>query len=501
MYRKCVALVMFVCVLVFSGCAAGGEEDSDTATAEPLWHFNSFAGPGFPTETEDNAVLQYMIAQSGVDVRIETVSVDDFDTKLQLYAAAGTLPDFWHHNVDIALNTAEWKAQGLIQPVGDLIEEHAPELFDFIPQAALDAVTIDGEIYAIPSGFNPDDPAGGFSINGLVLREDWLNNLGLSIPETLDELYAVLWAFTYDDPDGNGRDDTFGMGSSDSLDSLTVIANAFGVHPLHWYERDGQLVRGDLTERYLEALQVIRNWYEAGVIDPEFAAIDYASLQARVINSRIGSLGIHVWFPHPRWHVLPILRQQVADAALTMIPAVEGPYGDRGYGPGNALLQTVWISSQAENPEWIMQLLRWLATGTNHLVPRLGIRGVDWEYNETGTGYRWLSEPLQGDQNDRVAYGLGNAGRMWPVIDRTEWRPEIEASFAAIEAHLLGNEFIGAVPAMSEYTDIDSLLQEAFVLYIIGRSSIDDVRRAQEAWYAEGGDEITAQVNAQVDSR
>ena len=90
---------------------------------------------------------------------------------------------------------------------------------------------------------------------------------------------------------------------------------------------------------------------------------------------------------------------------------------------------------------------------------------------------------------------------MWPVIDRTEWRPEIEASFAAIEAHLLGNEFIGAVPAMSEYTDIDSLLQEAFVLYIIGRSSIDDVRRAQQAWYAEGGDEITAQVNAQVGSR
>ena len=178
-----------------------------------------------------------------------------------------------------------------------------------------------------------------------------------------------------------------------------------------------------------------------------------------------------------------------------MIPAVEGPYGDRGYGPGNALLQTVWISSQAENPEKIMQLLSWLAAGTNHLVPRLGIQGVDWEYNETGTGYNWLSEPLQGDQNERVAYGLGNAGRMWPVIDRTEWRPEIEVSFDAVEAYLLDNEFIGAVPAMSQYTDIDSLLQEAFVLYIIGRSSIEDVRRAQEAWYAEGGNEITAQVN------
>lgn len=496
MYRTFLVTVILVLTLVVSGYAAGGGEDSDAAAdAEPLWHFNSFASPGFPAETEDNPVLQYMIEQSGVNVRIETASVDDFDTKLQLYAAAGTLPDFWHHNASIALNTAEWEAQGLIRPVGKLIEEYAPELFDFIPQTALDAVTIDGEIYAIPSGFNPDDPAGGYSISGLVLREDWLNNLGLSVPETLDELYEVMRAFTYDDPDGNGRDDTFGMGASNSLDSFTVIANAFGVHPFHWYEQNGQLVRGDLTERYIEALRVIRNWYEAGVIDPEFAAVDYASLQARVINSQIGSLGTHVWFPHPRWHVLPVLKKQVPDAALTMIPAVEGPYGDRGYGPGNALLQTVWISSRAENPERIMQLLSWLAAGTNHLVPRFGIQGVDWEYNETRTGFNWLSEPLQGDQNDRVAYGLGNAGRMWPVIDRTSWRPEIEASFEAIEAHLLDNEFIGAVPAMSQYTDIDSLLQEAFVLYIIGRSSIEDVRRAQEAWYAEGGNEITAQVN------
>ena len=502
MYRKLMVSAVLGTALVLAGCAAGSGEDSDAAAAaEPLWHFNSFANPGYPTETEDNAVLQYMIEQSGVDVRIETISVDDFDTKLQLYAAAGTLPDFWHHNVDIALNTAEWKAQGLIRPVGDLIAEHAPELFDFIPQAALDAVTIDGEIYAIPSGFNPEDPAGGFTISGLVLREDWLDNLGLAVPQTLDQLYQVLWAFTFDDPDGNGEDDTFGLGSADNLDSLAVIANAFGVHPLHWYEQDGQLVRGDLTERYVEALQVTRDWYEAGVIDPEFAAIDYASLQAKVINSQIGALGAHVWFPHPRWHVLPVLRDQVPEATLTMIPAVEGPHGDRGYGPGNALLQTVWISSQAEQPERIMQLLSWLATGTNHLVPRFGIQGVDWELNEAGTGYNWLSAPLQGDQNDRVAYGLGNAARMWPVIDRTAWRPEIEASFQAIEAHLLDNRFIGAVPAMSEYTDIDSLLQEAFVLYIIGRSSVDDVRRAQDAWYAEGGSEITAQVNAHVGMR
>ena len=43
------------------------------------------------------------------------------------------------------------------------------------------------------------------------MRVDWLKNLGLEMPTDLDSLYDVLYAFTYDDPDGNGQQDTVGI--------------------------------------------------------------------------------------------------------------------------------------------------------------------------------------------------------------------------------------------------------------------------------------------------
>ena len=48
---------------------------------------------------------------------------------------------------------------------------------------------------------------------GLLIRKDWLDNLGLEVPTTLDELFDVMYAFTYNDPDGNGKNDTWGYGA------------------------------------------------------------------------------------------------------------------------------------------------------------------------------------------------------------------------------------------------------------------------------------------------
>ena len=46
----------------------------------------------------------------------------------------------------------------------------------------------------------------------LWIRQDWLDNLKLEVPTTIDELEEVMRAFTEDDPDGNGQDDTYGLG-------------------------------------------------------------------------------------------------------------------------------------------------------------------------------------------------------------------------------------------------------------------------------------------------
>lgn len=494
MYKKAmILLLVFTTAALFSN---GKEEAAAEAKmTRPLWHMNSFARSGFPMTKEDNPVLAYMAEETGIDVKIEAYSGDDFETKLQLYFAAGEYPDFWHHGGNIALNTLKWKDQGVIQPVGNLIDQYGANMKKMLYDDALAAVTYDGEIYAVPAGFNMNDPAGSPNTKGYVMRQDWLDNLGLDVPETLDELHSTLKAFTFDDPDGNGKDDTYGMGTDKGMGGVSMIANAFGVQAGHWYEREGKLVRGDLTDRYLEAMTVARDWYAEGLIDPEFAALNGQDVETKIINSKVGSTMAHVWFPHPRWRLHNPMQEKTPGASLTMISAVEGPYGDRGYAPGSTLTQTNWIGASSPYAAQVIQLFDWLAQGDNHLYPRIGIRGVDWKWNEAHNNYDLLTDVTK-DMNASIAYGLGNTGRFWPVIDRTKWRPEIEPYFEAINAHVLENKFIGAVPAMSEYADVDTILSEASVLYIIGQKDLDYLKAAQDKWYAEGGKAITDEVNA-----
>lgn len=74
------------------------------------------------------------------------------------------------------------------------------------PKTLFYASEADGSIYRIPG--DVAEP----SCENLWIRQDWLDNLNLKAPTTIEELNEVLRAFTEDDPDGNGQNDTYGLG-------------------------------------------------------------------------------------------------------------------------------------------------------------------------------------------------------------------------------------------------------------------------------------------------
>ena len=49
---------------------------------------------------------------------------------------------------------------------------------------------------------------------GLFIRKEWLDKLNLQMPKTLDDLLNVAKAFTFRDPDGDGKVDTYGFGAA-----------------------------------------------------------------------------------------------------------------------------------------------------------------------------------------------------------------------------------------------------------------------------------------------
>lgn len=65
----------------------------------------------------------------------------------------------------------------------------------------------------------------------LWLRKDWLDNLGLEVPKTMEDLEKVLTAFVEEDPDGNGVDDTTGL-TVDATKPVARYNHAFGLEPI-----------------------------------------------------------------------------------------------------------------------------------------------------------------------------------------------------------------------------------------------------------------------------
>ena len=74
--------------------------------------------------------------------------------------------------------------------------------------------TVNGVCYGL------DQPGTIVRNEGILIRKDWLDKLGLKVPKTTDEFFEVMKAFTFKDPDGNGKNDTYGLGAYIELKSI-----------------------------------------------------------------------------------------------------------------------------------------------------------------------------------------------------------------------------------------------------------------------------------------
>ena len=141
-------------------------------------------------------IFDAFTAQTGIQVKIGLSTLTDFETKLTAAATAHQLPDI---AVDDAAQLGNFAGQGIILPVDKDPYTGALTLTD---QAWKSASDIKGQAYAVPFSAQA---------NVLLVRKDWLDKLGLQAPKTWDDVEAVAKAFTTQDPDGNGKKDTYGL--------------------------------------------------------------------------------------------------------------------------------------------------------------------------------------------------------------------------------------------------------------------------------------------------
>lgn len=137
-----------------------------------------------------------------------------------------------------------------------------------IPEEILEGARVNGGLYGVPI----HHPVARY---GMIIRQDWLDNLGLDVPHTLEEVAEVARAFTEDDPDGNGEHDTVGI--LDRAESFNLgfrsIAGYFGAGNHFEVDDDGTIVPSFTTDNFMEAMEWYRDLYEDGAINQEFVTM------------------------------------------------------------------------------------------------------------------------------------------------------------------------------------------------------------------------------------
>ena len=200
--------------------------------------------------------------------------------------------------------------------------------WQMLPEGMKAAYMRDENLVGLPSAWEP----GGFFTRHI--RQDWLDNLGMELPTTIDELYEVLRAFTEDDPNQSGADDTIGMTSrnawlmQDIFHSFGIPTNHVGGHLITPDPHDGML-----KPQAVDALTWLRDAYQNGYIDPELFTNTGGAARERVWTGWAGS--IYDWNHNTWWYETQAHRAN-PEAEFSVILGLTSEFADRYVNLGGA---------------------------------------------------------------------------------------------------------------------------------------------------------------------
>ncbi|MDF2726249.1 MAG: extracellular solute-binding protein, partial [Paenibacillus sp.] len=177
----------------------------------------------------DMQTLRELERTTGIRLQWEAIAADQYNERKKWMFLNGELPDVFFSGLTSS-DVVRYGSQGTLIPLEGLIDRYAPNIkrvFDLYPEARKAATTPDGHIYAL--GFMEANDYMTYR-NQLAINRDWLDKLGLELPQTTDELLHVLRAFKQGDPNGNGLADEIPLASlySGINQNFHALFNAFG---------------------------------------------------------------------------------------------------------------------------------------------------------------------------------------------------------------------------------------------------------------------------------
>ncbi|WP_460318722.1 extracellular solute-binding protein [Paenibacillus sp. YSY-4.3] len=403
------------------------------------------------------------------------------DPKFSLMLAAGELPDIFL-NTWLQYPGGPEKAieQGYILKLNDYIDKYAPNFkrtLEEHPEIDKMIKTDNGTYYAFP--FIRSEA--GRVYGGPIIRKDWLDELGLGIPETIDEWHTVLRAFKEE------------KNAASPITFRTLFlgertggfAGAFGVMG-NYYVNDGKVVYGYLEPEYKEYLITMNQWYKEGLIDKDFASVDAATVDKKMTSSVSGAtFGWQFYIEKYNSTVRETDSNAnfVAAPYPTLIKGTKPEFGqlDNAY----AGTSSAAISANTNNIEAAMRWLDYAYSEEGSMLNTFGIEGATYELKDGVPRYTSLvvNNP-EGLGSDQVMMKYSHSTN-FPMIQRDNnlpvkysqtaealdiWRNTNHASHLLLSVTPTAEE---ADEMASIMNDINVLVKEAELKIILGAEPVE----------------------------
>ncbi|MBM7583414.1 putative aldouronate transport system substrate-binding protein [Caldicoprobacter guelmensis] len=493
-------IIVSLVIMLFAGCGqkkttvsddskttvSGGNTDSkDSKSVEPKEPFEmSIYAQSYTAEPpkDDEPVLLKIQEYTNTKLNI-TWMTGDLEEKISVTLASGTdLPMVMYipnHKAAYVINAVRG---GFFWEIGPYIKEF-PNLSTDIGEVRFNNCSIDGKIYGLPRV----RPLGQ---NGFVYRKDWLDNLGLEVPKTIEDLYNVLKAFTFDDPDKDGKDDTYGL-SQQGLGGYDVLLAAFG-GPNQWEFKNGKMVPEFMTSEYMDMLNFYKKLYSEGLMNRDFAVIKGNQKYDNVNSNKAGG---YFAFMSDAASKHTDLYKLEPNAKIDIIGRFSGPKGERVMASSGFAGQFMFTKRSIKDEETLKKcmnffdklndpemqdLLRWGLKDRHYIVED----GVYVRTNELNDLYQREVNPFRSlklhyDEKAREGkfdYAYQRARELYVENDNYLVLNPCEPLFS---------ETYGERGAQ-----LDQIIDDASIKYIIGE--IDEVgfNNALEEWRKNGGDNV-----------
>lgn len=376
MKRKIITFLILISVLFTMSCKKPG---SGEYTQDGYYKYNeekeltiAWLMSGNVVDTMNTPTIQR--AKELTNIKLKNVlskSTTDWRQALNMLIATENTPDIMHMYEHRMIS--QYIRQGVLKPLDELIDKHAPNIkkyFEKNPDHRKTLEWVDGKIYYIPCIAD-----GGVSM-GWFIRTDWLKNLNLSVPQTVEEYYNVLKAFKTQDPNGNGIADEipyFNRNAAVNYDTaITCLFPMWGTsHTM--YEKDGRMVYGPYEPEFKEAIKNIAAWYREGLIDPEIYTRG-SNAREQLFGENIGG-STYDWFGTTA-QFNQTLKNKIGNFSVEAIPPPAGYITDKR----ETVKAVGWgISSNSHNDIESIRYMDFWFTQEGSLLANYGIEGETYD--------------------------------------------------------------------------------------------------------------------------